>query len=323
MQQIQSKFIKIILSSLISIIIIVISALLIIQFLTQGEEVMVPNLIGKEDREAYEILNRVGLYMKKIYKCHPRAPENYVVSQEPFAGLMVKANRRIKVYISKGPRIKIVPTLEKTPANQRFCSVVEAKNMLRRFNLNVGFIAQVHSPKVPQGYIIAQSPSPHSEIREEGKINLLVSKGARAFLFYLPDFVGKSMEETGKFIEKLGLVVKISEACYPNLKSGLILKQSPPGNSLIKEGGVISFVINTQNIEKKEESYYKVLRYTVPAGLLPKLVRIVVIDKKGRRKVYEKEENPGAALNILLFLTGKAKAEIYLGKELVKKEVFD
>jgi serine/threonine-protein kinase len=285
---------------------------------------MVPNLMGREDREAYEILNRKGLYMKKIYKFHPRLPENHIVSQVPQAGLMVKKNRRIKVYISKGPKIEIIPDLEPDMFSEHFCSIVEAKNTLRRANLNIGWITHTHSSRIPQGYIIAQSPPPGSQIKRGEKINLLLSEGKSPALFYMPNFLGKDIEAVAKLVERMGLkVTKITEQVESHLKSGLVIKQEPPSNSPVKEGSPVSLTISTLKKRKEESSHYEILDYTLPQGLLPKVLKIVVRDERGVRQVYEEEKPPRSRIILPLWLLGEAKVEIYLDGKLTERKTFE
>jgi serine/threonine-protein kinase len=236
---------------------------------------------------------------------------------------MVKKNRRIKVCISKGPKIEIAPNLEPDILSKHFCSIVEAKNILRRLNLNIGWISHTHSSRVPQGYIIAQSPAPGSQIKRGEKINLLLSEGKRASLFYMPNFLGKDIEAVAKLVEEMGLrVTKITEQVEPHLKNGLVIKQEPPGNSLIKEESPVSFVISALGKKKEKASRYEILDYTLPQGLLSKVLKIVVRDKKGVRQVYEEEKAPRSRVILPLWLLGKARVEIYLNGELVKREVF-
>lgn len=324
MEPLKSNFLKALLAIGIFFIFSLLVTFSVLHLFTGGKEIMVPNLMGKEDREAYEILNRNGLYMKKIYKYHPRIPENYVVSQVPQAGLTVKANRKIKIYISKGPRVEIVPNLEADMSSKRFRSIVEARDILRRANLNVGWITYVHSSGVPQGYIIAQSPPPGSQTKIEGKINLLLSEGKRRTPFYMPNFLGKDMEAVAKLVEKMGLkVTKISERVESHLESGLVIKQEPSSNSLVKEGSPVAFVVSASERKKEDGSHYEILDYTLPPGLYSKTLTVIVSDDRGTRQIYEEEKEPGSRIILPLWLLGKAKAEIYLEGTLVGRKIFE
>ena len=201
---------------------------------------------------------------------------------------------------------------------------MEAKNILRRANLNIGWITHAHSSRVPQGYIIAQAPVPGSQIKRGEDINLLLSEGKRPGLFYMPNFLGKNIETVAKLVERMGLkVTKIAEQVESHLKSGLVIKQEPPSNSPIKEGSPVSFTVSAQEKKKEETSRYEILDYTLPQGLLSKVVKIVVRDERGVRQIYEEEKPPRSRVILPLWLLGEAKVEIYLGGKLVERKIFE
>ena len=106
------------------------------------------------------------------------------------------------------------------------------------------------------------------------------------------------------------------------LKIGLVIKQEPPSNSLVEEESPASFVVSTSEKKKGNGSHYEILDYTLPQGLLSKVLKIVLRDGRGSRQIYEEEESPHSRVILPLWLLGEGEVEIYLDGKLVQREVF-
>lgn len=66
----------------------------------------VPNLLGKQLREAELETQRVGLKLEIKNKVFDdRSPENTVVEQWPRAGMTIKKGQSLRVNMSMGPRV--------------------------------------------------------------------------------------------------------------------------------------------------------------------------------------------------------------------------
>jgi len=98
----------------------------------RGEKVTVPNLVNKSVVEALDILSERNLELRKeTARNSAIIPENYVLSQDPIPGTVVKEGTPILVVISLGSKISLVPDLVGK-------SVREARVDLNRAGLEVG-----------------------------------------------------------------------------------------------------------------------------------------------------------------------------------------
>lgn len=210
---------------LIFIIIGLSSGYLTFKVLSFSRTVEVPDLRGKNLVEANEIMGKIGLYLKVEGEDYdPFIATGYIVRQDIPYGNKVKEQRGIKVVLSKGPKVFLIPDL----AGQ---SIEDAEMAAARSGLKINKIIRVHSKTIEKGRIIAQRPNP-DETMKEG-LFLVVSAGPYDIIYYCPDFSGKSMDDALDIAEKLGIKVEFTG-------SGEKVKtQKPKPNSLIKTGDTL------------------------------------------------------------------------------------
>ncbi len=80
------------------------SAGLVMYFALRGREVQVPNVIGKSEREAEELLKSEGLRMRVRLRVYDDKIEaNAVSEQAPAPGTIVKTGQIVRVSLSLGP----------------------------------------------------------------------------------------------------------------------------------------------------------------------------------------------------------------------------
>jgi|GEM_PF-1602672 serine/threonine-protein kinase len=72
-------------------------------YLTRGERVIVPNVVGKSESEAREILEKHGLRVVVIEVPDAPEPIGTVVRQSPKAGSAVRKPFPVKINVSRGP----------------------------------------------------------------------------------------------------------------------------------------------------------------------------------------------------------------------------
>lgn len=211
------------------------------------KEVRIPDVVGKDFSEAFDLLSAEGLRIERIKKPSADLAPNYVISQNPPSGKLVKEGHKVELLISAGENLIEVPGLEGH-------SFIEAKNLLQQIQaesgqvLKVGNIAYVHSRNVVRDQIISQNPAPNSFVLPEETINLLVSLGQKPICFYIPEFIGQDLEEAKERIEKMGLLVaEIKEKISPNIRSGLIIDQSPISGSKVAKNERITLIVSKKD----------------------------------------------------------------------------
>ena len=141
--------------------------------------------------------------------------------------------------------------------------VIVAKHILEDNHLRVS-VSEVSNPDVPAGQVISQSPEANEQVKEQRTVHLVVSKGVGDIT--MPDITGMTLDQARTRLKSLGLVIgKITTASDDSKEDGVILRQSPPGDSKVTKGATVDVTVNRVKSKKVE---------------LPNLVGMTVKDAK-------------------------------------------
>lgn len=141
--------------------------------------------------------------------------------------------------------------------------VTVAKHILEDNHLRVS-VSEVSNPDVPAGQVISQSPEANEQVKEQRTVHLVVSKGVGDIT--MPDITGMTIDQARSRLKNLGLVIgKISAVTDDSKEDGVILMQSPPGDSKVTKGATVDVTVNRVKSKKVE---------------LPNLVGMTVKDAK-------------------------------------------
>lgn len=141
--------------------------------------------------------------------------------------------------------------------------VTVAKHILEDNHLRVS-VSEVSNPDVPAGQVISQSPEANEQVKEQRTVHLVVSKGVGDIT--MPDITGMTIDQARSRLKNLGLVIgKISAGTDDSKEDGVILMQSPPGDSKVTKGATVDITVNRVKSKKVE---------------LPNLVGMTVKDAK-------------------------------------------
>ena len=141
--------------------------------------------------------------------------------------------------------------------------VTVAKHILEDNHLRVS-VSEVSNPDVPAGQVISPSPEANEQVKEQRTVHLVVSKGVGDIT--MPDITGMTLDKARSRLKNLGLVIgKISAGTDDSKEDGVILMQSPPGDSKVTKGATVDVTVNRVKSKKVE---------------LPNLVGMTVKDAK-------------------------------------------
>lgn len=123
-----------------------------------------------------------------------------------------------------------------------------AKNILEDKHLRVS-TSEVTNPDVPAGQVISQTPGAGEKVKEQRTIHLVVSKGVGDIT--VPDLTDLTVDQARQRLKDLGLVVgKITQQSVDGKKDGVIIAQSPSGDSKVSKGTTIDLVVNKAKAKK-------------------------------------------------------------------------
>ena len=284
--------------------------------ISQRKEVEIPDVAGQSVVDALEALNPKKLNLQIAEKMFDSViPRDYIISQYPAPGEEVKEGRIIRVVVSRGIMQTKVPDVENT-------SLREARGILKREGWVVGRIAFVSSSHAENGIVISQTPEPGSDLLPDSKINLLVSTGKEKLFFYMPDLIGKNIEEVKKLMKNLELVDgEIKEEKTNDWKKGTLLEQNPRAGYMVSYEETIDLKVSVRDDTKVDEEKERLvfIVYTVPAGLVDRVIKIDVLDDGGLREELNRIVKPSERIDLDLKVKGSGKMKIFLDGELIEE----
>lgn len=198
--------------------------------------VTVPEIEGKNLKDASEILNANNLFYEIISEQYSGKPEGIILKQIPEPNKEVKSKRPIFITISKGKETISMPNLIGI-------SVRQARVLIYNNGLNIGDIQYRYSDNYPKDSVISQSIGQGKELIYGDTISLVVSKGPE-YQIYVPKLAGLALDGIENYIVnqgfKLGNVEFVESDTFV---AGTIISQQPQSNTLAMPGEYINIVV--------------------------------------------------------------------------------
>jgi serine/threonine-protein kinase len=210
-----------------------VSAITAMRWAIQGKEVSVPDLSGKSETEAAEILAANNLVLRVFGKRYSQVPAGRIVEQIPPAGSRLKSSRSVKVRLSMGSQIYAVPNVVGS-------SLRAAKLTLEQRNYALGYTSMVRTASGEPLTVQQQDPQPGTQ-GTEPTVNILVSSGRIEESFVMPDVVGKRLEQVARSVRAEGFQLeKVTYRRSPGVDAGVVIQQQPQaGHRMLKSDSII------------------------------------------------------------------------------------
>lgn len=175
------------------------------------EQVMVPNVVGKELASALLEMQAKELY-PKIQLRYTDNPDDAgkILVQNPDAGAIVKAGRRINLTVSRGVIVDHVGDY----VGQNFDDVkINLQTMFTGSTKPLIVLAEpVYKPDTSAaGTVIAQTPAAETPISNPVTVKLVVSSGDNFSNTRVPNIVGMNFSSLMKFLSTSKVVFEFSE----------------------------------------------------------------------------------------------------------------
>lgn len=200
-------------------------------------EVPVPDLRNRTVAEATAQLQEAGLALAvdESGRLDPKVPAGKIALQEPAPGTITRRQRSVRVWVSQGPRVTIIPPL--AGESER-----AAQLRLQQDGLAITSIAEVRSSDFPSGTVMAQEPPASARGTQ---VALLVNRGERSRYYVMPDLIGVSGARAVDLLRTRGFRVTIvGELPYPGVPPGVVLRQFPSAGFQIASGDPISLEVS-------------------------------------------------------------------------------
>ena len=198
-----------------------------------------PNVKFSSENTASE----AGLQLEISEEFNSEVEAGKVISQDPpyLDGYTVKENSTVKIVISKGENIKIVPKVIGE-------TVDSATELLKAEELEIEVIEEASST-VEAGIIIRQEPEADTELNAGETVKVYVSTGTKQIT--MVNVVGEKEADAKQRLTELGFEVDIVYEEDTSKDNGVVLRQTINEGETVDDGSKVVLYVN-QIVETKE-----------------------------------------------------------------------
>lgn len=282
-----------------------------------SQEIEVPDIENMFFDDAKALLEENNLYISIEGRTHSDEIEkDYIISQHPDKGTMVKPEYTVRVVLSLGPETVLVPNVEKSTKR-------EAEIALENQGLTLGEHEYINS-EYPSDTVIGQSIPPNTEVTKGTEISLIISLGPEETLVTVGNYIGQQLEVAKQMINGDRLKLnKISQEYSDTASKGTVIEQSLAPGETVSEYRSIDLVVSLG----PQPTYPKDINIDLSSISSDKeTVNIVVkkIQNGQTTEVYNRFHTVNdEILTIRLEGKGVAEYEIYIDNELSYRTTID
>lgn len=282
-----------------------------------SQEIEVPDIENMFFDDAKALLEENNLYISIEGRTHSDEIEkDYIISQHPDKGTMVKPEYTVRVVLSLGPETVLVPNVEKSTKR-------EAEIALENQGLTLGEHEYINS-EYPSDTVIGQSIPPNTEVTKGTEISLVISLGPEEKLVTVGNYIGQQLEVAKQMINGDRLKLnKISQEYSDTASKGTVIEQSLAPGETVSEYRSIDLVVSLG----PQPTYPKDINIDLSSISSDKeTVNIVVkkIQNGQTTEVYNRFHTVNdEILTIRLEGKGVAEYEIYIDNELSYRTTID
>lgn len=208
--------------------------------LSETDEILVPNLVGKTQEEAEKLCEEEGLILEIAGEVESEQYEAGLIdSQKTQAGTEVQENFKVQVYISSGLKGKeiIIPMVIGSSEEVAIETLIDAGFLEENITVN-----EVEHATEPKGNVVSITPEENSSATEKTQITLEVSKGPGQTI--VPSLEGKTKEAALKAIEEAGLVGSYEEVYSENVEAGKVITQDLEAGEKVNKGTTVKYTVS-------------------------------------------------------------------------------
>ena len=319
-----AKILKIAALGMVFLMVAAVSAYLTLTGIIKSEDtVIVPDLVGKDVVSALEILTDLQLNTKvNGSEYTQQIPKNHVTFQDPEPGSEIKKDRDVRIIISKGAQIILMPNIVSLSEQQ-------ARMIIEENGFTSGRMSRTYSNAAERDHVIVQTPRAGSMTRRGSKVDILISLGPPPVKYVMPDLRGHLLDQAMLMIENVNLTVGNLQSRFEKLKQrNVVVSQEPPPGYSITEKSPVNLVINrpsakTAGNRNHRPLYGSLLQHRVKSGFLKKRVRVELEDPPSTTEIFDDFIKPGEEIWVLIPVEHKATVFIFEDDDLIRTQVYE
>jgi serine/threonine-protein kinase len=215
----------------------VVFAVIAARVAVRAQDVRIPDLVGRPVEDARTLALETGLALRidEVRRPDPKVPAGLVLGQEPQPGTTARRQRGIRIWLSSGPRVVVVPSL--VGESERAAQI-----RLTQEGLAQATLAEIRDAAYPPDVVVAQDPPPQARTSD---VRLLVNRGEDRASYVMPDLIGVNGERAADLLRAQGFRVSIvSQQSAPGIPPGVVIRQQPAGGYQVHPGDAISLEVS-------------------------------------------------------------------------------
>ena len=265
-----------------------------------AEQIMVPNVQGKELTQALLELQVKELYPRiQLRFSQNAADRGLILEQDPRPGTIVRAGRRIRLVVSQGiivNRIENFVGRNIEDVRMDFLTVFVSPGGLPLLIMQEPLMFEF-SPE-PPGTILAQRPEAGTDISGATTMEFIVSRGREHTSVTIPQLTGLELSRVLELISSTGINFQFNTVQRSEAERGqTIVSQHPPAHSTVPSSTVVQLTVTTPEFLEPDE-VFGLFRYTIPPNPFPLPVRLDAILPAGERIRLFTVEYPGGEFTV-------------------------
>ncbi len=207
------------------------------------EQTLVPDVTGLELTSALLKMQEKDLYPRISMRISDTAESRgTILEQDPPAGAIVKAGRRITLVISRGSVLDKVGDYIGQNLDEVIIHLQTVFGSARQLILIKDPVVYVYD-KSPAGTIMEQSPGAETPITGLMQLSLVVSRGPEKAKVKVPNMIGMTIEGVVEQLEKSGIAFKFSiRQAEGKEKPGTVVAQLPSAATLESPANPVAIV---------------------------------------------------------------------------------
>ncbi|MDN5760826.1 MAG: Stk1 family PASTA domain-containing Ser/Thr kinase [Microlunatus sp.] len=215
---------------LLLVLMLTVTAALVGWYLTEGRFTAIPSLTSLPKAEAATVAGNEGLQISFVDDFSETVASGLVIDTDPAAGSKVRDGGAFTATVSKGPQRFAMPKVAGT-------TQASATGAINDAHLVLGDVSRSYHDTVAKGVVLKASHPVGAELKAGTSVDLSVSKGPKPIK--ITDYRGKSAATAKAALTKAGFKVTVNTIHSDEVRSGLVISQSPREGSGVK-GDTIS-----------------------------------------------------------------------------------
>ncbi len=229
---------------ILSLVLLFVIVFLITKLALDTKKVEIPNLVGKTEAEAREIIEQSKLTIEIVEsQASSEVEEGKIISQEPpfSEGTKIAEGTKIKIILSTGPETTKLPDFENKP-------IEDVRKDASRIGLVLEEIAENHN-EIEEGKVISQDTNPGVLVKSGDKIVVHVSKGVKKTT--VPTVVDMDEGTAKATLSNAKLKANVTYTSDPTKQDGKVIHQSIEQGEEVPEDTTIDLTVNKIEVIKK------------------------------------------------------------------------